>query len=48
MRKSGKKSGAGLYKSSIMRHTSASPSWRIFYYAMFDHNLETNNRRERK
>jgi hypothetical protein len=35
----------GLYKSSIMRHTSVSLSWRIFYYAMFDHKLEPNNRR---
>ena len=42
------KSGAGLYKASIMRHTSASLTRRIFYNAMFDHNMETNNRRERK
>jgi hypothetical protein len=37
-----------LYKSSIMRHTSASLSWRIFYFAMFDHNMEINKRRGRK
>ena len=41
-----KRIGAGLYKSSKMRHTFASLYWRIFYHAMFDHNLDTNNRRE--
>jgi hypothetical protein len=32
----------------LMRHTFASLSWRIFHYAMFNQDLETNNRRERK
>jgi hypothetical protein len=34
------KYGAGLYKTSIMRHTSHYLSWRIFYYAIFDNELE--------